>query len=169
MSTQRDLSKMEMEKEILKKQINSPSMTIGMLFTWLFLTFIIACMLWYAGYGVFGNDALGICMPLIGMGAFAAVIGLAIKFGQNNNKPALEDKLRKIESEIAMYKGEKSLPTDTSPEKNINAKNKNNEYQSPKNTEDLEKELRRIKKLLDDNLITEEEYQDLRKKIMKSQ
>ncbi|MBV6393816.1 MAG: hypothetical protein KPEEDBHJ_03060 [Anaerolineales bacterium] len=168
----KDLSFLDVEKERLERRIKSSGMKGSTIATWIGLFFLVSCFLWYLGYAIFDAEGVvGICVPTITLSGIGIVIWLAVSYSNSNkNKVAFEDRLDKVNLEIAKQKKQQEVSgSAVSKKEKTSSKINNADDMATSNTENLEKELRRIKKLLDDELITQEEYQELRKKIMKLQ
>lgn len=170
LSSEGALSLLESEKELLEKKISTPGMGAGTALVWLLMIFLVSGICSFLSSQMMDAE-MGICTSVLVIGG--GIIILGINFAKTNNKSALEERLRSVNLQIVKQRSENSTPqkvTSSSKKKesgsSTNSSNINSSDSS--DTEKLEKELRRIKKLFDDDLITEEEYQDLRKKIMKS-
>ncbi len=162
------LTKLELEKNDLERKIATPGMGAGAAIVWIILIFIISnlCRLLFVmmiGHPEFWSDPETYCIAV--PPAIIGFVVLAIVFAKSNNKSGLEEKLKNINLQIAQLKDFNPDIVSVSNSKRIPPASPS--VSNLPSTEILEKELRRIKKLLDDGLITEEEYQDLRKKVMK--
>lgn len=167
------LSLLESEKELLEKKIATPGMGAGTALVWLLMLFLVSGICSFLSSQMMDAE-MGICTSVLVIGGGITILG--INFAKTNNKSALEERLRSVNLQIVKQRSENT--ENSTPQKVISSSNKRESGSSANSsnignsdssdTEKLEKELRRIKKLFDDDLITEEEYQDLRKKIMRS-
>ncbi len=149
------LNLFEIEKESLENIISKSPLSVGMSFVWLAIIILLSI-----GCSVVTVSPAGAVVLVFGL----LVLGLAF-YNTSHRKSAVESRLQTVKTVIAQTK---HLVDGNKSSKKEKITENSSESSDSSSTQNLEKELRRIKKLLDDELITNEEYQELRKKVMKS-